>query len=161
MLTSGTPHGPCSGPYLHVWELPTTEKEGGKSRLQVDLRRPDLRLLQVIIVSKDKCVVLLQSRGKRGGFHLQRSEYCDESEDDEDERCEHSHKWGTNGVLQWHRIPDSDKEMSGSPPAVLYSDPGPPPPEHRCGMNCLMIGCPERSACSTWSWNTRAVPRPN
>jgi hypothetical protein len=148
-LTSGAPHGPGSGPYLHVWELPSTEKEGGKSRLHVDLRRPDLRVVEVIIVSKDKCVILLESRTRRG-FHLQRCKHCDAAEDEE---CEHPCKWGTGGVLQWHRIPDSDKEMSGPPPAVLYSDPGRPPPEHRCGMNCLMVGCPERLACSTWKWN--------
>jgi hypothetical protein len=56
-------------------------------------------------------------------------------------------------VLQWHRIPDSDQEMSGPPPVVLYSDPGQRPPEHRCGMNCLISGCPEGLACSTWEWN--------
>jgi hypothetical protein len=85
MLTSGTPHGPCSGPYLHVWEFPTTEKEGGKSRLHVDLRRPDLRVVEVIIVSKDKCVVLLQFR-TRQGFHLQTCEHCNATEDEEDQR---------------------------------------------------------------------------
>jgi hypothetical protein len=155
MLTSGTPHGPCSGPYLHVWELPTTEKEGGKSRLRVDLRRPDLRVVQVIIVSEDKCVVLLQSM-KRGDFHPKRCEHCADTEDEEDEdyeECKYSHKFGTDGVLQWHRIPDSDQEISGSPPAVLYLDPGVPPPEHICGGRCLISGCPEELACSTWSWN--------
>lgn len=153
MFLTGTPHGPCSGPYLHVWELPTTEKEGGKSRLHVDLGRQDLQVVEVKIVSIDKCVVLLESRTRRG-FHLQPCEHCGAVEDEEgDEGCEHSNKWGTGGVLQWHRIPDSDKEMSGPPPAVQYSDPGRPPPEHMCGMSCLMVGCVEQLACSTWQWN--------
>jgi hypothetical protein len=54
--------------------------------------------------------------------------------------------------------PDSDKEMSGPPPAVLYSDPGRPPEQVRHELR-LFTGCLEDLACSTWKWNNNKMAR--
>jgi len=38
MFITGSPHGPCSGPYLHVWELPTLNR-------QINFRESNCRLI--------------------------------------------------------------------------------------------------------------------
>jgi hypothetical protein len=100
-------------------------KEGGNAIYRSEKTRS--KVVEVIIVSKDKCVVLLGiwKAGRLSSSTL-RALRCYGGE--EDERCSANGDWWSATVAQ---DPDSDKEMSGPPPAVLYSDPGRPPEQVR------------------------------
>lgn len=64
MSGGGAAHGDWSGPYVSVWEIETEE-----SLLAIDLYKPNCRVRQVNIVSRDKLVVLLEEAD--GSFAIQ------------------------------------------------------------------------------------------
>ena len=62
--TMNNPHGMWSGPYVSVWDLsyqPTEKRWETPALMSIDLYKPEYRIKEVCVVSRDKLCILLAS----------------------------------------------------------------------------------------------------
>jgi hypothetical protein len=128
--TRNNPHGAWSGPYVSVWDLsqPTEKRWETPSLMSIDLYKPEYRIKEVCVVSRDKLCILLASDTD---VELQWHKIPQRSDDG-----------GNNG---------EEKKKSAVVPVPTPEQPGEEPPMHQCTLNCNFLGqCKVRKRHEIW-----------
>jgi hypothetical protein len=130
--TMNNPHGAWSGPYVSVWDLsyqPTEKRWETPALMSIDLYKPEYRIKEVCVVSRDKLCILLASDTD---VELQWHKIPQRSDDG-----------GNNG--------EEKKKKSAVVPIPTPDQPGEEPPMHQCTINCNFFGqCKVRKRHEIW-----------
>lgn len=128
--TMNNPHGMWSGPYVSVWDLsyqPTEKRWKTPALMSIDLYKPEYKIKEVCVVSRDKLCILLASDTD---VELQWHKIPQRSDD-----------VGNNG----------EEKKKSVVPVPTPDQPGEEPLMHQCTINCNFFGqCKVRKKHEIW-----------